>query len=150
MTSYGLWKTNANATITTTCNVFSLSRPLNLYMPYFLALGLSIPFMALGAIALAKNGVNAIDGGFIQLLITTTGDTKLNRTAAGSCLGGVENVSNELKELKVRFGELVEEGGSQGQLGKSIPARAGFGTDEQVRELKRDRLYGFGEKKDGI
>jgi hypothetical protein len=40
-------------------------------------------------------------------LMTTTGRTRLEVVAAKSSLGGHENVSKELQDMEVRFGELI-------------------------------------------
>jgi len=54
------------------------------------------------------NGVSAIDGGFLQILMTAaTGQTEIEIAASKGCLGGYENIPDELKHLRVRFGELV-------------------------------------------
>ncbi|TVY80729.1 hypothetical protein LSUE1_G003442 [Lachnellula suecica] len=107
MTAYGNWKTNANATQSTTINIYSFSQPLNLILPYFISLAVGLPFMLLGTLALFRNGVSAIDGGFMQIITTSTGSAVLDRAAAGGCLGGSESATQELKDLKIRFGEFV-------------------------------------------
>jgi hypothetical protein len=112
MVTYGLCATETNATVRTTVNVFPLSRSLNIYLPYFLALGLAVPFIAMVIITRMRNEVSATDRRFIQLLSTTTGSAALSRAAAGSYLGGDENVSEGLKDLRVWFGELIEVGGA--------------------------------------
>ena len=67
----------------------------------------TLPIIVLGILALRHNGVSAIDGGFLQVLMTTaTGRTKMEVAAAQGCLGSHENVPEALKKLKVRFGEL--------------------------------------------
>ena len=135
MVAYGLSSTETNATVRTTFNVFSLSRPLNIFLPYFLSLGLAILFIAIGIIALLRNGVSATEGGFIQLLSTTTGSAALNKAAAGSCLGGSENVSEELKELRIRFGELIEGEREPDQEGTRRLRRACFGLELALQAL---------------
>ena len=56
MVAYGIWNTSANATIVTNTNVYSFSQPLNLLLPYFISLGLAMPFIILGGFALLTNG----------------------------------------------------------------------------------------------
>jgi hypothetical protein len=119
-----------------TINVYSFSKPLNLLIPYFVSLVVALPMLAIGAFALHQNGVSAVDGGFIQMVTTSTGSATLEKLAAGGCLGGDENAPKELNELKIRFGELVGDG--RGRLVR----RAGFGTEEETVPLTKGAVYG--------
>ncbi|TVY34964.1 hypothetical protein LOCC1_G008078 [Lachnellula occidentalis] len=134
-----IWNTTVEAKTTTYINIYSLTSPLNLYLPYALCLALAIPFLLLGANSLRLNGVPAIDGGFIQILTTTTGNRGLENAAAGGCLGGSENAPRELMDMKIRFGELVgpDDGGDKGGV-----KRAGFGTEDEVVSLRKRVVYG--------
>jgi hypothetical protein len=89
-------------------NVYHFQHKLVFFLPYTLLLVLTIPILILGLVALQQNGVSAISGGFLQILMTTTGRTTLEAVAAKSSLGGQENVSKELRDMEVRFGELVD------------------------------------------
>ncbi|KAE9373328.1 hypothetical protein N431DRAFT_338567 [Stipitochalara longipes BDJ] len=138
ITDFGWWSANSTpVTQWETITVFSFSKPMNLIIPYFFSLFLAIPILGIGFLALKSNGVAAIDGGFTQLVTTSTGSKTLEKVAAGGCLGGNENVPVGLKELKVRFGELV--GDSNGGLVR----RAGFGTENETRPLVKGALYGI-------
>jgi hypothetical protein len=101
-----------NGTITRNFNIYRFKHKLVFFLPYSLTLGLAIPIIILGLIALyiQNNGVSASSGGFVQLLMTTTGHTAIDLVIAkgSATLGGYENVSKELRNLEVRFGELVE------------------------------------------
>ena len=137
MMAYGTWNTTANATILNIINIYTFSKPLNLLLPYFLTLGLALPFIIVGALALHKNGVSAMDGSFMQILTTSTGSAVLDRAAAGGCLGGDESVPEELKNLRIRFGEF---------LGRDEPGkvkRAGFGIESEVVALQKGAKYGI-------
>lgn len=137
MAVYGRWNTTANATTFTTLNVYSFSEPLNLIIPYFLTLLVSVPFVVMGCLALMKNGVSATDGGFMQLITTNTGSAIIDKAAAGGCLGGDESAPQELKDLEIRFGEFV---------GRDEPGRikrAGFGVDSELTSLTKGAKYGI-------
>lgn len=136
-TAYGRWNTSANASVTTLVNVYSFSEPLNLLIPYFLTLLLALPFVILGTIALLSNGVSAMDGSFTQIITTSTGSSVLDKAAAGGCLGGDESVPDELKDLKIRFGEFV------GRDGPGGIKRSGFGVEGEVRALRKGANYGI-------
>ena len=137
MMAYGTWNTTSNASMLTPINVYSFSRPLNLIIPYFVSLIVAIPFILLGGIALAKNGVSAMDGGFTQIIATSTGSAVLDRAAAGGCLGGSESVPQELKDLEIRFGEFI------GREEPGRTKRAGFGIESEVTTLKKGTNYGI-------
>lgn len=137
MIAYGNWPTTANASVASVNNVYSFSRPLNLILPYFISLGIAMPFLLLGGFALLRNGVSAMDGSFTQIISTSTGSAVLDQAAAGGCLGGNESVPQELKDLRIRFGEFV---------GRDEPGRikrAGFGTESEVIPLKKGTDYGI-------
>lgn len=137
--NFGWWNTTDTVvTITEAVNIYQFSRPLNLIIPYFLTLLLAIPILAIGVFALLKNGVSAVDGGFLQLATTTFGSPTLERLAAGACLGGSESVPQDLKDLEIRFGELV----GCGSEGKEGVRRAGFGTRDETIPLTKGMFYG--------
>jgi hypothetical protein len=130
----GYW--NSSATISTTkfVNVYSMFSLKQLIVPYLACLSTSLPFLVLGLLSLRQDGVSAIQGGFIQVLMTTIGSEILKKAATGSCLGADENVPDELKRLRIRFGELI--GGYAYDV-----RRAGFGTEGEVIPLRRGVSY---------
>lgn len=136
MYTYDEWKTRTTVTMTMYSNIYSFSSIYNLVIPYITCLILALPFLLLGAYSLHKNGVPAIDGGFLQVLTTTTGSKRLEVAAARGCLGGDENMPKELLEMKIRFGELI------GDEEESVK-RAGFGTEDEVVPLRRRETYGI-------
>ena len=104
-----------NGTETCGFNAYRFENKLVLILPYGLPLALAVPILAIGFVALyvQNHGVSAIVGGFLQLLMTTTGRTSLEAvvTKGSGTLNGYENVSEELRETEVRFGELIEVSG---------------------------------------
>ena len=104
-----------NGTETRGFNAYRFVNKLAFFLPYGLSLALAVPILALGFVALyvQNHGVSAISGGFLQLFMTTTGHTSLEAvvTKGSGTLGGYENVSEELRETEVRFGELIEVSG---------------------------------------
>lgn len=137
MLAYGTWTTTANATKVTTLNVYKFSQPLSLLLPYFITLIVSLPFVVIGCLSLFRNGVSAMDGSFTQIITTSTGSAVLDRAAAGGCLGGNESLPDELKDMKIRFGEFV---------GREDPGkikRAGFGVEGEVKPLEKGGNYGI-------
>ncbi|KAF7888207.1 uncharacterized protein EAF02_002748 [Botrytis sinoallii] len=152
--SYSLWSTPTNTSMLTLHNIYSFSQPLNLLLPYFLSLLLSLPFLILGLWALVQNGVAAQDANFTQLLCTTSSlsappptpglsnrissmaiPSQLRTLTQAACLGNTESLSKPLKELRIRYGELKNPNGNSG-MGNNIPMvdirRAGFGLESEV------------------
>jgi hypothetical protein len=121
-----------------TVNYYAFDRRLNLILPYFLSLAVTLVFVVLGMLALFRNGVSASSGGFLQILCTTRGNETLDNATIGASLGGRENVSRELREMKVAFGELpTKEGAGGGAI-----RRAGFGHPHEITPLIKKELYG--------
>lgn len=90
------------------CNVYRSQHHLTFFLPYGLCLVLTLPIVASGLISLRFNGVSAVDGDFLQFFMTAaTGKTEIEVAASRSSLGGYENISKELKKLKIRFEELL-------------------------------------------
>jgi hypothetical protein len=103
---------NVNGTTSRAFNVYRFRNKLAFFLPYSLSLGLAIPIIALGLFAfyVRNQRVSAISGGFLQLLMTTTGRTELETIImeGSGTMGGRENVSKKLKRTKIRFGKLIE------------------------------------------
>lgn len=133
------WTTRVDQTRNEIRTIYSFSRPLNLFLPYGLMLLGSLCTIILGLYALRSNGVPATDGGFLQLFTTAHRSDTVDRIARGGCLGGEENVSTSLKDLKIQFGELIK---TTDGPEIEVFSTAGFGTEHEVRPLKRERIYG--------
>jgi hypothetical protein len=97
-----------NGTTIKVVNVYRFEQKMTFFLPYAMCLGIALPVLMVGYLALHYNGASAISGGFLQILVTTTGQTRLRTVAAGSCMGGRENISSELKNMEVRYGELID------------------------------------------
>lgn len=88
-------------------------------------------FAAIGIWSLWHNGSSVADGGFIEVMLATRGDTEMDRLVITSGIVTTNDMSKELKELKVRYGELVN-----GEVGEE-KGRFGFGTAKETRSLRR-------------
>ena len=126
---------NVSTTIleTNVANFYTFYRPINLLLPYSFSLAAALFFIFQGLLALKSNGVSA-SGGFLQILTTTRASETLNCVAEKSSLGGRENVTRELKEMQVLYGELPLKDGSTGVQ------RFGFGTPGEVIPLGRRKF----------
>ncbi|KAF2805763.1 uncharacterized protein BDZ99DRAFT_466680 [Mytilinidion resinicola] len=137
----GFWNTTVPVDTTSTHQAYSFASHRTLILPYLTCLLLSIPFLYFGLNSVRLNGVSATQGGFVQILMTTTGSKTLEQAAAAGCLGGDENVPEYLKTMRIRFGELVWSETDRDGDGGAV-RRAGFGTDDEVVPLRRDVVYG--------
>jgi len=138
----GYWNISTIITTTQMVNKYTFAAPLNFYIPYGVLLVLSIPILVLAMISLYQNGVPAIDGGFLQVLMTTRGNKDLDRLAAAGCLGGSDNVPKALEDMELRFGALAS-GGSESAGEVDGIVRAGFGGHGEVQPLQRNIRYGI-------
>ncbi|KAF2731232.1 hypothetical protein EJ04DRAFT_584008 [Polyplosphaeria fusca] len=105
--SLNTWSELVNGTDNKTFNIYHFENKLNFFLSYGLCLLLTIPVLVMGLFALRKNGMTAIDGGFTQILMTTTGRTRLNEVAVNGCFGGDQNIPTGFKRMNIRFGELI-------------------------------------------
>jgi hypothetical protein len=105
--SLNTWYGHVSGTETRPFNIYRFENKVNFFLAYGLSLLLAMPFIGIGLLAIRDNGVTAIDGGFLQILMTTTGRTKLEAAAVKGCVGCEENIPLELINLKIRLGELV-------------------------------------------
>jgi hypothetical protein len=113
-------------------NTYAFSRPINLVLPYALCLATGLLIVGLGLWSMWQNQVPATDG-FMQVMMATRGRTEMERLAVEDELVDTERASKELKELKVRYGELVMEDQVDG---KRV---WGFGTAEETVSLRKRR-----------
>jgi hypothetical protein len=115
--------------VTTTVyrNTYQFSHRRNLVLPYSICLGIAVMFALIAMWSLRQNGIPAADGGFLQIMMATRGDTEMERLVLKEGLMATDNVSKELEQLNVRYGRLI------GQ-----EERMGFGTvDETLGPRKR-------------
>ncbi len=129
--SLNLARNTTQVQITDNRNVYDFSAPINLILPYALCLALGTVFVALGIWCLVQNGTPAADGGFLQVMTTAIGRTRMEELATDlQTSSDTRKIEEELLSLKVRYGELVDGEG----VGTGI---AGFGTKEETKLLRR-------------
>jgi hypothetical protein len=128
--------TDNNVTVNTTeyLHTYDFSRPINLILPYALCLAAGLIVVALGLWSMWQNGVPASDG-FMQVMMATRGRTQMERLVIEQSgeFGDVDKASKMLKELKVRYGELVTEDELGGKRSW------GFGTADETMSLRKRR-----------
>ena len=111
-----------NVTSTKTQNVYVFARPMNVILPYAATLTGSLCFVGIGLVMLWKNGTPATTGGLLQVLCSTQGSSTLKQLVMET----PGNASDELKTLKVRYGNLGSVGGK---------TMLGFGTRDELEPL---------------
>lgn len=127
------WRRTIPVTMTQFRNTYQFSRPIYLILPYSLCLVIGAVVVALGLFSMYENKVAATDGGFLMVMLTTRGATHMDRLVAQQGLVGPHAISQELKDLKVRFGELVTP--DRESVGRSY----GFGTTDETLCLRERR-----------
>lgn len=137
--AFKAWNQTVNAVESPSLTVYSFSRQEHLIIPYAAWLAVALPIILWGLFCLRRNGVPANDGGFIQILTTTTGSQALRLAAAGNCLGGDGHLPKNLKDLEIKFGEVMDSGA---EINGVRVRRAGFGTEDEVGPLVRGERYG--------
>ncbi|KAH8627149.1 hypothetical protein IG631_19167 [Alternaria alternata] len=130
--SLGKWWDVMPVTITRYKGTYSFANPLNLILPYSICLAAAAAFAAIAIWSLSRNGTPAVDGSFLQIMTATRGNTEMERLVLREKLTTVENMSVELKALKVWYGELVGEDVVGGD-GRPM----GFGTIEGTISLRK-------------
>jgi hypothetical protein len=131
--SLGTWWDMVPVTSTRYRSTYMLSNPLNLILPYSICLAAATVFMAIAIWCLWRNRAPAVDGGFLQIMMATVGDTQMGRVILGEKMAAIGDMSDELKSLRIRYGELINEDIAVG--GK----RFGFGTVEETVSLRKRR-----------
>jgi hypothetical protein len=115
--------------ITTYQATYEFSNPFNLILPYSLSLFFCAIFVGIGIWSWAHNGASAADGGFLQIMTATTGRTRMEDLAIAQRIDK-DNLPEELLDLEVRYGELLDAHG----VGTGV---AGFGTVEETKVLRK-------------
>lgn len=132
--SLGTWWDMVPVTSTRYRSTYKLSNPLNLILLYSICLAAATIFMAIAIWSLWRNRAPATDGGFLQIMMATVGDTEMGRVIIEEKLAAIDDMTDELKNLKIRYGELVN-GNILGTGGK----RFGFGTVDEITSLRKRR-----------
>jgi hypothetical protein len=131
--SLGTWWDMVPVTSTRYRSTYMLSNPLNLILPYSICLAAATVFMAIAIWCLWRNRAPAVDGGFLQIMMATVGDTQMGRVILEEKVAAIDDMSDELKSLRIRYGGLINEDIAVG--GK----RFGFGTVEETVSLSKSR-----------
>jgi hypothetical protein len=133
--SLGLWWNMVPVTVTRYSSKYSFANPLNLILPYSIFLTAATICAVIAIWSLWENGVPVADGGFLQIMIATRGNTEMDRVLLQERLSAIDDMSEELKTLKIRYGELVTEE-IPGVEGRHL----GFGTAEETLSLRRGKM----------
>jgi hypothetical protein len=131
--SLGTWWDMVPVTTTRYHSTYSFAGPLNLILPYSICLSAAIVFAVIAICSLWQNGIPAADGGFLQIMMATRGNTAMEKLVLQERLLGVDSISEELKKLEVRYGELVTEEALEIE-GKKME----FGTMEETVSLRKE------------
>ncbi|KZM24667.1 hypothetical protein ST47_g4146 [Ascochyta rabiei] len=132
--SLGTWWDSVPIDTTGFRNTYRFSQPLNLVLPYSICLGCAVIFAMVAIYSLWKNGMSATDGSFVQIMLATRGNTRMEQLAMAEHSVDLANVSKELWASKVRFGELITQDATA-----VTGVRRGFGTVDETLPYKKRR-----------
>ncbi|KAH7130187.1 hypothetical protein B0J11DRAFT_430405 [Dendryphion nanum] len=125
------WLDYVPVTTTTNLPTYRFSHRKNIIVPYTVCLSVAAIFAIVEVWSMWQNGAPVADGGFMQVMMATRGDTEMERLVFEHTSQGAESIPKELRELKVRYGELIGEG-----LGASTGVM-GFGTVSETTVAER-------------
>jgi len=132
--SLGTWWDMVPVRSTRYRSTYKLSNPLNLILPYSICLTAATVSIAIALWSLRRNRTPAADGGFLQIMLATVGDTQIGRIILEQRVATIDDMTDELKSLRIRYGELVNEI-TMGAGSK----RFGFGTVDETMSLRKRR-----------
>ncbi|KAJ6261972.1 hypothetical protein Dda_2773 [Drechslerella dactyloides] len=124
-----------DCTVTTFSNVWRYEQRY-LIIAYVAGLVAALMSLICGAIALGRNGLVS-EISFSQV-VATTRNPELDKLLEGNCLGKSDLQPRSLYGVKLRLGELRD---PDGKLSGSGAAHAGFGTPQNVSEVRRQGYY---------
>ncbi|KAF2652967.1 hypothetical protein K491DRAFT_780657 [Lophiostoma macrostomum CBS 122681] len=117
MLSLDLWHEELSVTSTQARATYVFGNQVAFWLPYGLSLGIAVAYVALGMRALMGNGGPVVDGGFLQVMVSTRGRTGLEGAVradmdcadrGGMGMGtGSCGLSEETLKMRVRYGEVV-------------------------------------------
>jgi hypothetical protein len=117
-------------------NTYVFSDRINFFVPYALCTLVALIYVVVGIRALARNGVPATDGGFLQIMMATRGKTQMEKLVLETGFVGTKDLPKGLLDMRVRLGELVAEINLDGEESGRRQV-LGFGTMEETVALTR-------------
>lgn len=124
------WRKEIPVNQTVFRSVYKFSHPENLIIPYAVCFSVGTVFILIGMYCVWCNGAPVADGGFLQIMLATRGNTEMERLVLAHGARNADEISRPLKELELRYGELVvgeEQGRSKvfglGTVEETIPLR---------------------------
>jgi hypothetical protein len=126
---YGRTKQSIPITYFPTRNIYHCN-DVNLILSYGFAILVTFICIAIGTYATASNGVS--HSSVFSAIVATTRNTKLDGLLEGSSLGALP-LDQEMSKVKLKFGELLEEGGERRHVA--------FGFEEEVEGLRKGEMY---------
>lgn len=130
-----LWTNQGDVEALKGDNVYVFNERLQFFVPYGACLLVTAGIYVLGLWSLRQNEVSA-GSSFLQFATTTGASRTLHQVAEPCSVGGAENVSRELRDLRLRFGTLrstQHEGDTESEHSRLLVA--GFGTESEIENL---------------
>ncbi|KAH7410524.1 hypothetical protein DE146DRAFT_361332 [Phaeosphaeria sp. MPI-PUGE-AT-0046c] len=137
MYALDMWNATTYVRKTTNHNVFTFSSRPRLLIPYGISLLVTLPFLIIGFRSLRLNGMPAVDGGFIQPLVTTAISSRL-RDIAVEGSHKPYNAPESLKTARIQYGYLEKHEMS------GVRECTGFGLEGEVVSLRAQYITKIG------
>jgi hypothetical protein len=132
--SLGTWWDSVLVVTTRYQATYSFANPINLILPYSICFAAATVFAIIAIWSLWQTGTPAADGGFLQIMMATRGNTEMEKLVLQEKRTTIDNMSNELRNLKIRYGELISR-----DISEIEERRLGFGTVEETVSLRKRR-----------
>jgi hypothetical protein len=90
--SLGTWWDMVPVTTTRYRSTYTFANSLNLILPYSICLAVATLFAVIAIWSLRRNGAPAADGGFLQIMIATRGNTEMEKLVLKERLTAIDNI----------------------------------------------------------
>jgi len=127
-----LWKNQGDIEAMRGSNVYTFNEKMQFFAPYGACLVVITAIYILGLWSLRQNGVSASNS-FLQFAATTSTGRTLHEVAEPCSLGGAENMSRDLRDLRLRYGtkrSTLHEDDSESEHSRVLVV--GFGTEREL------------------
>jgi hypothetical protein len=129
--SLNTWKERIPVNTTEYRSTYHFSAYMNLILPYTFSLAFAFVFVSIGTWSFLQNEASAANGGFLQIMMSTTGRTKMEEQVIRHNVEG-KGQRKELLDMKIRYEKLVDDKGMSmgraafGTVGETIPLQKGW------------------------
>ncbi|KAH7412328.1 hypothetical protein DE146DRAFT_642829 [Phaeosphaeria sp. MPI-PUGE-AT-0046c] len=140
MLTQNIFSDTVNVDVENFRNVYHFEQKVGFCVPYALCLAIAAMYSVIALFTLRKNGLPAADGGFLQIMMTTRGNTEMERLVVKHGPRSVDEIKGELAALRVRLEDVeFEDNGDAGDEGggRKVRRRMEFRTEGEYDAGRR-------------